>query len=164
MDYQYSSNIQALLCDTEKTSSHHKTISILHLLSRFYIEVCNNDVGSQFTHMVVNPTGAQFKQKGRPLNIFRSSLSILISKFKYLHKFPNNLIHFAKSSFRFYFPASTIFFYDKTQMIFLIDVFRNCQHNLGKVTHDTRGLHYQCRKSSYRWLQYEMFIYITCTW
>ena len=39
-------------------SSHHKTISIVHSLSLFYIVVYGSDVGLQFTLMIDNPTGS----------------------------------------------------------------------------------------------------------
>ena len=61
-------------------------------------------------------------------------------------------------------PKVHIFFYDDAKMIFLTDILCNRQSSWSGVTHDTRGPHWQCKKSSYRWLQYETFIYITCTW
>ena len=38
---------------------------MVHSLSLFYIVVCDSDVGLQFTHMIVNPTDAQFKNNQR---------------------------------------------------------------------------------------------------
>ena len=48
-----------------KILSHHKTINMLHSLSLFYIVVCDSDVGLQFTHMIINPRDAQFKNGQR---------------------------------------------------------------------------------------------------